>query len=157
MTPDAVLHRYQQVVSAPVVDTAALLRLISTDADLLNRWVTSLGTRVEPEAISRAMHHLAPDSLAAMARAQVWSVVPLGNAARLGFDQWRGVLLASCVAESLVREVGYPYPDAARLRSLNRSNITAPVQPRATPRCCLVWTVQLSTASSTPASAVAQL
>ena len=122
MTPDAVLHRYQQVVSAPVVDTAALFRLISTDADLLNRWVASLGTRVEPEAITRAMHHLAPDSLAAMARAQVWSVVPLGNAARLGFDQWRGVLLASCVAEALVREIGYPYPDAARLRTLLASS-----------------------------------
>ena len=122
MTPDAVLHRYQQVVSAPVVDTAALFRLIATDADLLNRWVTSLGTRVEPEPIVRAMHHLAPDSLAAMARAQVWSVVPLGNAARLGFDQWRGVLLASCVAEALVREVGYPFPDAARLRTLLASS-----------------------------------
>ena len=68
------------------------------------------------------MHHLAPDSLAAMARAQVWAVVPLGNAARLGFDQWRGVLLASCVAEALVREVGYPYPDAARLRTLLASS-----------------------------------
>jgi signal transduction histidine kinase len=122
VTPDAVLHRYQQVVSAPVVDTAALFRLIATDADLLNRWVTSLGTRVEPEAIVRAMHHLAPDSLAAMARAQIWAVVPLGNAARLGFDQWRGVLLASCVAEALVREVGYPFPDAARLRTLLASS-----------------------------------
>ena len=122
MTPDAVLHRYQQVVSAPVVDTATLFRLIATDADLLNRWVASLGTRVEPEAIVRAMHRLAPDSLAAMARAQVWSVVPLGNAVRLGFDQWRGVLLASCVAETLVREVGYPFPDAARLRTLLASS-----------------------------------
>ena len=122
MTPDAVLHRYQQVVSVPVVDTAALFRLIATDADLLNRWVTSLGTRVDPDAITKALHHLEPDSLAAMARAQVWSVVPLGNAARLGFDQWRGVLLASCVAESLVREVGYPFPDAARLRTLLASS-----------------------------------
>jgi signal transduction histidine kinase len=122
VTPDAVLHRYQQVVSVPVVDTAALFRLITTDADLLNRWVTSLGTRVEPDAILRALHHLAPDSLGALARAQVWSVVPVGNAARLGFDQWRGVLLASCVAETLAREVGYPFPEAARLRTLLASS-----------------------------------
>ena len=122
VTPDAVLHRYQQVVSVPAVDTAALFRLIATDADLLNRWVTSLGTQVEPDAMVRAMHHLEPDSLAAMARAQIWSVVPLGNAARLGFDQWRGVLLASCVAEVLVRDVGYPYADAARLRTLLASS-----------------------------------
>ena len=122
MTPDAVLHRYQEVVSVPVVDTAALFRLIATDADLLNRWVTSLGTPVEPDAILRALHRMAPDSLAAMARAQVWSVVPLGNAARLGFDQWRGVLLASCIAEALVREVGYSYPEAARLRTLLASS-----------------------------------
>jgi signal transduction histidine kinase len=122
VTPDAVLHRYQQVVSAPIVDTAALFRLISTDADLLNRWVVSLGTRVEPELIVRALHHLAPDSLAAMARAQVWAVVPLGNAARLGFDQWRGVLLASCVAEALTREVGYPFAESARVRTLLASS-----------------------------------
>jgi signal transduction histidine kinase len=122
VTPDAVLHRYQQVVSAPAVDTAALFRLIATDADLLNRWVTSLGTAVDPDAITRAMHQLEPDSLAGMARAQIWSVVPLGNAARLGFDQWRGVLLASCVAEALVREVGYPFPDSARLRTLLASS-----------------------------------
>lgn len=122
MTPDAVLHRYQQIVSAQRLDTAALFRLIGTDADLLNRWVVSLGNRVEPEAILRALNHLDPDSLAAMARAQVWAVVPLGNAARLGFDQWRGVLLASCVAEALTREVGYPYPEAARLRTLLASS-----------------------------------
>jgi hypothetical protein len=57
-----------------------------------------------------------------MARAQIWAVVPLGNAARLGFDQWRGVLLASCVAEALTREVGYPATDAARLRTLLASS-----------------------------------
>ncbi len=122
MTPDAVLQRYQELVSVPVADPGALFRLITTDADLLNRWVVSLGTRVEPEAITRAMHHLAPDSLSAMARAQIWAVVPLGNAARLGFDQWRAVLLAACVAEALVREVGYPYPDAARMRTLLASS-----------------------------------
>ena len=122
MTPDAVLHRYQQLVSGPDVDRGALFRLITTDADLLNRWVASLGTNVEPEAITRAIHHLTPDSLTALARAQVWAVVSLGNAARLAFDQWRGVLRAACVAEALVHAVGYPYPDAARLRTLLASS-----------------------------------
>jgi signal transduction histidine kinase len=122
VTPEAVLHRYQQVVSAPTLDTAALLSLIETDADLLNRWVVSLGVRVEPDAIVRALHHLAPESLTAMARAQIWAVVPLGSAARLGFDQWRGVLLAACLAEALTREVGYPHTDAARLRTLLASS-----------------------------------
>jgi signal transduction histidine kinase len=122
VTPDAVLHRYQQVVAAPVVDTTVLLRLIETDADLLNRWVVSLGTPVEPEAIARALNELAPESLAAMARAQIWAVVPLGNAVRLGFDQWRGVLLASCVAEALTGEIGYPHTEAARLRTLLASS-----------------------------------
>lgn len=122
MTPEAVLHRYQQVVSAPSLDTAALFRVIAIDADLLNRWVVSLDARVEPEAIVRSLHQLDSESLAAMARAQVWAVVPLGDAARLGFDQWRGVLLASCVAEALAHEAGYPYADAARLRTLLASS-----------------------------------
>ena len=122
MTPDAVLHRYQQIVAAPVVDTTALLRLLETDADLLNRWVTSLGTAVEPEAIAHGLEALTPESLASMARAQIWAVVPLGSAARLGFDQWRGVLLGSCVAEGLTQEIGYQHSTAARLRTLLASS-----------------------------------
>jgi signal transduction histidine kinase len=122
VTPEAVLHRYQQIVAPAVVDTAALLRLIETDADLLNRWVTSLGTTVEPDALVRALDELAPESLATMARAQIWAVVPLGNAARLGFDQWRAVLLASCVAEGLTQEVGYPHAASARWRTLLASS-----------------------------------
>ena len=42
MTPDAVLHRYVTLVSERHVDTQAIYRLVSADADLLSRWLTSL-------------------------------------------------------------------------------------------------------------------
>jgi signal transduction histidine kinase len=118
VTPDAVLHRYLELVSGQDIDTAVLYDLVSTDADLLNRWVVSLGCSIDPAAIRHGLERLHPRTLAGLAKGQIWAVTPLGSAARLGFDQWRSVLRASCVAEALAAHTGYDQAEPARLRIL---------------------------------------
>jgi len=113
-----VLKRYLELVAGADAQASALYSLVSLDADLLSRWVTTLGCAVEPQEILRGLEDFGPESLAAMGRAQIWAVVPLGSTARLGLDQWRGVLLAACVAQALATRAGYPDGEAARLRVL---------------------------------------
>lgn len=118
MTPDAVLSRYLELVAGREVEPAALYRLLATDADLLYRWVATLGCAITPAAIQAALAALPRASRAEFARAQAWSVVPLGSGVRLGLDQWRAVLVASCLAEVLVTDCGGVDADATRLRVL---------------------------------------
>src|SRR5512145_965160 len=99
VTPDAVLHRYVELTSEPDIGVDDLYRLVSADADLLHRYVSSLGCLVEPEAVKQGLRALDRTMLHGLARAHVWAVAPLGGAARLGFDQWRSVLRTACVAE----------------------------------------------------------
>ena len=118
MTPDAVLHRYVELVSAPDIVVDDLYRLVSTDADLLHRWISSLGCLVNPDTIRQSLAALDPTMLRGLARAHVWAVAPLGGAARLGYDQWRAVLRTACFAEALATECGYAAAESARLRTL---------------------------------------
>jgi signal transduction histidine kinase len=118
VTPDAVLHRYVELVSGERIDLDALYRVVTMDADLLGRWVASLGCPVEPEAIRASLRALAPDAVRGLMQGQLWGLAPLRSAARLGFDQWRTVLRASCLAESLAECIEYPAAEAARLRTL---------------------------------------
>ncbi len=118
MTPDAVLSRYLDLVAGREVEPAALYRLLAIDADLLYRWVSTLGCATTPAAIQSALAALPRGSRAGFARAQVWSVVPLGGGVRLGLDQWRAVLVASCLAEVLVVGLDGVDADATRLRVL---------------------------------------
>ncbi len=118
MTPDAVLSRYLELASAPAVDADALYRLLAIDADLLQRWITALDCTISPVSIRAALDSIPDDQRPGLARAQIWSVVPIGNAARLGLDQWRAVLVASCLAELLTAELGFGESEATRLRVL---------------------------------------
>lgn len=118
MTPDAVLSRYLELVSAPAVDADALYRVLAIDADLLQRWVTALDCAISPASIRSALDAIPDDQRPGLARAQIWSVVPIGNAARLGLDQWRAVLIASCLAELLTADSGLGESEATRLRVL---------------------------------------
>lgn len=118
MTPDAVLSRYLELASAPAVDADALYRLLAIDADLLQRWITALDCTIAPVSIRTALEAIPDDQRPGLARAQIWSVVPIGNAARLGLDQWRAVLVASCLAELLTAELGFGESEATRLRVL---------------------------------------
>jgi signal transduction histidine kinase/ActR/RegA family two-component response regulator len=118
VTPDAVLHRYVELVSGERIDLGALYQVVSTDADLLGRWIESLGCAVEPDAIRAALRALTPDAVRGLAHGQLWSLTPLSSAARLGFDQWRSVLRAACLAEALAERIAYAPAEGARLRTL---------------------------------------
>jgi signal transduction histidine kinase len=118
VTPDAVLHRYVELVSEDRIDLDALYRVITLDADLLGRWVASLGCAVEPDAVRSALDALSADDLRGLAQGQLWSLAPLRSAARLGFDQWRAVLRAACLTESLGRRAQFDALEAARMRTL---------------------------------------
>ena len=85
MTPDAVLHRYVELTSEPDIGVDDLYRLVSTDADLLHRYVGSLGCLVDPEAIQTGLRALDRTMLHGLARAHTWAVAPLGGAARQSF------------------------------------------------------------------------
>jgi signal transduction histidine kinase len=118
VTPDAVLHRYVEVVTSERLDVDALYRVITLDADLLARWVTSLGCAADPPAIRAALAALQPDDLRGLAQGQLWSIAPSVRSPRLGYDEWRVVLRAACFAEILGRFLQYPASEAARLRTL---------------------------------------
>ena len=118
MTPDAVLHRYVTLVSERHVDTEAIYRLVAADADLLSRWLTSLDCPADPKEIRQALGDLDDPTLIGISRAQIWAVAPLGTTARLGFDQWRSVLRASCLAISISNAVDYQQAEAAQLQTL---------------------------------------
>jgi signal transduction histidine kinase len=130
VTPDAVLKRYLEIASGDEADPRTLYALLATDADLLSRWVTTLGCRVDGEAIREGLAALGRGHLAAMARAQIWTVVPSPSAARLGVDRWRAVLIAACVGEVLLERTGYAEHEAARLRILLAgSGVQTPQDP----------------------------
>jgi signal transduction histidine kinase len=112
------LHRYVELTSAPDIGVEDLYRLVCTDADLLHRYVSSLGCLVDPDAIKHGLRSLDRTMLHGLARAHTWAVAPLGGSARLGFDQWRSVLRTACFAEALARESTYAAGEAARLRTL---------------------------------------
>ena len=122
MTPDAVLKRYLELASGLETDAAALYPLLAVDADLLSRWVATLGCTVERAAIERGLDDLGPTALAAFARAQIWAVVPLGGAVRFGVDQWRNALLSACIAQTMLDRTGYRDSESARLRILLASS-----------------------------------
>lgn len=118
MTPDAVLKRYLELVSGDDADSGALYALIATDADLLGRWIGALGCAAEPVAIRQGLDELGPSTLAAMARAQIWAVVPSPSAARFGLEPWRAVITSACVAEELLARDRFAAHEAGRLRIL---------------------------------------
>jgi signal transduction histidine kinase len=118
VTPDAVLHRYLDLAFAPRLDIDVLASLVALDAELLARWLRTLGTQPDPVALTQGLKAMSPQDLSDLAQAQVWASAPLGGAARLGLDQWRGLLVSACAAEVLARRFPRLDPGSARLRIL---------------------------------------
>ena len=118
MTPDAVLLRYVQLVNDEPLDVGALVRLITSDADLLERWIGLLGCPVVPRALVAALSDLDQPTLASLARAQISTLTPVAGAARLSMDRWRGFLMSACLGQALARALELSDPDTVRLQTL---------------------------------------
>ena len=115
MTPDAVIHRYLQLIAQPSIDFDALCALVGTDADLLARWLKLLECAADLDELRARMSTLHKQDFEALARAQAWFVLPIVGSARLSLDQWQAVLRAACLAEALYDD-GAQQDEAARVR-----------------------------------------
>lgn len=105
MTPDAVIHRYLQLIARPRVDMSALCGLIGSDADLLARWLRLLDCDADVGQLNTRLSSLSPEDFKALAQAQAWFVLPIVGSARLSLEQWQSVLQAACLAEVLAEEL----------------------------------------------------
>ncbi len=136
MTPDAVIYRYLELVDPGPTDMDRLLSLITSDADLLSRWLRILQIPAQTSLLRERLDGLASDELKGMADAQVWTVSPTPTSARLSLDQWSTVLRAAQLAEVLADHFLPPTPNAEavsrdeRIRALLAlSGVHIPIDP----------------------------
>ncbi len=108
VTPDAVIYRYLQIISADVVDVDSLCRLLSADADLLARWLQLLDLPADGAALRERIEALSKDEFDGLAQAQAWTVLPVAGSARLSTGQWMSVLNAAFLAEVLLENLYQP-------------------------------------------------
>ena len=101
MTPDAVIYRYLQTISAAKVDIELLCALLSTDADLLTRWLKLLNANANYDDLRSRLEELSKEQFQGISHAQAWSVLPIAGTARLSIEQWRSVLRGAFLAEIL--------------------------------------------------------
>ena len=101
MTPEAVIFRYLEILRTSPMDADGLQRLLCLDADLLGRWLTSLGCAAEPAALRDAIEARTAEELAVLARSHAWAMLPTIGTARLAMDQWQSVCTGAHLAETL--------------------------------------------------------
>lgn len=101
MTPDAVVYRYLELIESGPSESGSLLELISSDADLLARWLRILQIPAHHSTLVEKIVGLGADELKAVADAQVWTVAPTADSARLSMDQWRTTVRATQLASVL--------------------------------------------------------
>ena len=108
MTPEAVIYRYLELVDPGHLDLDALVRLVTSDADLLSRWLRILQVPADYAVLVDRLGALSADELKGIADAQVWTVSPTPDSARLSLDQWQSVLRAAYLAQVLVERSAHP-------------------------------------------------
>jgi signal transduction histidine kinase len=118
VTPDAVIHRYLQLIAQPRVELGELCALIGSDADLLSRWLRLFNCRADLRELQSELASLMPREFDALAQAQAWFVLPVVGSARLSLDQWQAVLKAACLAEVLYAERADEIAPNIRTRTL---------------------------------------
>lgn len=101
MTPDAVVYRYLELTESGPSELQPLLDLISSDADLLARWLRTLQIPAHYSALIETVGRLGRDEFKAIADAQVWTVAPTADSARLSMEQWRTTVRATQLASAL--------------------------------------------------------
>jgi signal transduction histidine kinase len=128
LTPEAVIFRYLETANRQPVSVESFVRVLSSDADLLGRWLTLTNVPAEPEALSAAIAELEPEKIRSLAQAQAWAVLPVAGSARLGLDQWQAVLRSAFLAEVLAEQLGMPDPVTVRWRVLLATSGVTQVQ-----------------------------
>jgi signal transduction histidine kinase len=77
-----------------------------------------------------AISELDQDTFTHLAYAQAWAGLPVSGSARLSLDQWRSVLRAACLGETLARTLGLADPEGVRWRVLLAiSGVNVPHDP----------------------------
>ena len=100
MTPEAVVFRYLEILRSGD-DRRLLARMLSTDADLLGRWLRTLECPADPVRLIEALDGMGRDQLQTLAQAQAWQLLPTLDTARLAMDQWQSVCCSAHLAESV--------------------------------------------------------
>ncbi|MDA1074359.1 MAG: HAMP domain-containing sensor histidine kinase [Proteobacteria bacterium] len=115
MTPELVIHRYLHIAGQHPLDRAALLCLVTTDADLLAGWLILLGCEPRVAALQQALERLSDSQLQHLALAQASKTE---RSARISFPRWRDTLMAAALVEQLAVESALAHPEDLRLLTL---------------------------------------
>ena len=114
MTPEAVIFRYLETAYRQPLP----VEILSSDADLLGRWLNLSSCPADPDAFATMVRSLSPERVHNLAQAQAWAVLPVAGSARLGLDQWQAVLRSAFLAEVLAEQVGLDNPVQVRWLTL---------------------------------------
>ena len=112
MTPEAVIHRYLQIVSSREPDINLLVALLSADADLLARWLVLLQEQTDFRMLTLRLAQLDSKEFNALAEAQAWAELPVTATARLSISQWQNVLRSAFLAQVLAEHLHESSSDA---------------------------------------------
>jgi len=99
--PDAVLHKYTELLAQQPVDPTELALLVSLDAQLLSRWCRLLDCKASPRALLDAITELDESVVPSLGLAIAIAVMPQGEAPRMSLDDWGGRLANSVLGELL--------------------------------------------------------
>lgn len=101
MIPDAVLHKYTELLGQQPVNTTELALLVSLDAQLLSRWCRLLNCKATPSALLEAITRLDSSVVPSLGLAIAIAVMPEGEVPRMSLDDWGGRLANSVLGELL--------------------------------------------------------
>ena len=118
MIPDAVLHRYTELLAQQPLDVDVLAALITLDAELLARWARLLGCELMPQALNDALAVLDPGVVPGLGLAVAISVVPKSGETSLAMEDARRRLEHAALAERLAAAVPGLDPATVRLHVL---------------------------------------
>ncbi|MEM7218888.1 MAG: HAMP domain-containing sensor histidine kinase [Pseudomonadota bacterium] len=118
MIPDAVLHRYTELLTEQPIDTRVLAALVALDAELLARWARLLGCELTPAALEDALAALDPGVVPGLGLAIAISVVPKAGDESLAMEDARRRLAHAVLAERLAEAIAGLEGQIVRLQSL---------------------------------------
>jgi len=99
--PDAVLHKYTELLAQQPVNPTELTLLVSLDAQLLSRWCRLLDCEASPGALLEAIARLDANVVPSLGLAIAIAVMPHGEAPRMSLGDWGGRLANAVLGELL--------------------------------------------------------